>query len=136
MALVIALLVWSFALSALFDRRFTAWALRDAERGAGATARRVVCWHLRWLGGWLLVWLLAYMLAKNDPDNREAAAAVVPMILAYGPRALWFAAAAPQDFVEVGAEPEVARAVVRAGRLPARIGWAISVIAIAATFMG
>lgn len=129
-AVVGALLMgWALVLSTVFDKRATAALVR---RGAGAP-QFVKRTNRRWLVGWLVVWILGVALAGDDPDNREAAVVVVPMILAQGPWVFWVLVCTPADLVKAGADPEVAVRTLRAGRWFAYLAGFLCVAAWAVT---
>jgi len=128
--------VWCFGLALLCDRRWARWALSRSAEGPAATRRMVRRSQLRWLSLWLVVWVLGIALAKEDPNNLEASVVVVPMVMAYGPRAIWFIWNNITDLVGRGADPEVARAVFRGGTPPAVLGAFLCLAALGVTFRG
>lgn len=132
----VPLAVWCFGIAVLCDRRWTRWLLSRSDQGPAATRRMVLWSQLRWFGLWLVVWVLGISLAEGDPNNLEASVVVVPMVMAYGPRAIFLLWNLPRDLVEKGADPVIARAALRVGFPMAAPGAFLCLAALGVTFRG
>jgi hypothetical protein len=135
MILVVAWGIWSLVLSMVLDRRFGRWALRRADQGVAATARMVRRSQVCWLALWFVVWVVSVVLTDAGRTSRDAALVVVPMVLVYGPLGMWLATGRADDLVERGADPDVARAIFRAGSMMALVGVLLCSLALALTFI-